>query len=171
MPAPAPQITYSSANPASSNSTATSLKTISGSSGQPPYTMSSTYGVSAFANSNTAFVPANTYDPAAQLESLNPVKRAQLINTSPSGVQTAFVNSGSTHGGMPTGGPEENPIGYPVQIRGNVAVHQIGRASVGEVGQDLGPAYGTGADHSEHCRKVTRKREYQGTCFCRPVQS
>ncbi|KAI5803869.1 hypothetical protein EDC01DRAFT_591179, partial [Geopyxis carbonaria] len=94
------------------------------------------------------------------------VKRAQHVRTSPDGLETAFVNSGSAHGGMPNGGPQENPTGYPVQIRGNVAVHQIGRGIAGQVGQDLGPAYGTGEGHSEHCRKNTRQREYQGTCFC-----
>jgi hypothetical protein len=111
------------------------------------------------------FVPPRTYE--ADLPSLSATQRARLVEQQQH-ASRAFVETGVYHGGLPSGGPSPNPRGYETVERGAAVVHNRGEQFVDGRPVDLGPAFGTGLEHTPGCRLHTRNSAYQHTCFCEP---
>ncbi|KAI5858721.1 hypothetical protein BZA05DRAFT_11526 [Tricharina praecox] len=116
------------------------------------------------------FVPPSHFDPEAdELESLSTTQPAVLREYDAAGsLLIAYVRTGMEHGGLPNGGPPDDPHGYETRERGHTVVHNRGQQSIDGTFVDLGPAFGNGPAHSPGCRQQSRRSPYQSTCFCKP---
>jgi len=75
-------------------------------------------------------------------------------------IRKGYVFTGRVHGGLSTGGPAENPVGYETVERGEIVVHNQGESGPdcgsGPKTVEPGPSFGNGRRHSQHSK---RRRE------------